>query len=511
MNRPSKRLIVLAALVAALSLLPVVYLVFRSAQAGPEAWEVFLRPSVWKVFFNSALLAAVTTTGAIALGVPLAWLTTRTDLPLRRLWSVVLILPLAMPSYIAAYAFIALLAHRLDWLYGLPGTAIVITLINYPFVMLTVRAALQRMDPSLEEAAQGLGCPQRQVIWRVTLPHLRPSITSGSLLVALYTLSDFGSPALMQFNAFTRVIYTQYRASFNRNSAALTALLLVVLTIVILMAESRLRGRARFERSSSTAQRKAQPIRLGRWRWAAFAWCSAVASAALLVPIGVIIFWTLRGLRHQQALNLEWEPILNSLLAAALAGGTAVVAAMPIVVLSVRYRGRIISILDRLTYVGNALPGIVIALSLVFFGARHAPWIYQTLPMLVFAYVIRFLPQAVGSIRGNMLQVPPRFEEAARSLGKKRFATFATVTLPMLAPGILAGAALVFLTTIKELPVTLLLSPAGFNTLVMEVWSTASEGLFSQASPPALLIIAVSAFSIGLILRQERRGGLGRS
>jgi iron(III) transport system permease protein len=230
-----------------------------------------------------------------------------------------------------------------------------------------------------------------------------------------------------------------------------------------------------------------------------------------VLPVGVILYWTARGLRNQQNLNLKWEPILNSLLAAALAGGTAVVAAMPIVVLAVRYRGRLVSFLDRLTYVGNALPGIVIALSLVFFGARHAPWIYQTLPMLIFAYVIRFLPQAVGSIRGNMLQVPPRFEEAARSLGKKRFAAFATVTLPMLAPGILAGGALVFLTTIKELPVTLLLSPAGFNTLVMEVWSTASEGLFSQASPPALLIIVVSALSIGLILRQERRGGYGRS
>lgn len=501
----------LAVLVAALSLLPVVYLLFRSAQAGPDAWRIFLRPSVWKVFLNSALLALVTTVSSILLGVPLAWLTTRTNLPLRRYWSVALILPLAMPSYIAAYAFIALLAHRLSWLYGLPGTAIVITLINYPFVMLTVRATLLRMDPSLEEAAQGLGCPQHKVFWRVTLPHLRPSITSGSLLVALYTLSDFGSPALMQFNAFTRVIYTQYRASFNRNNAALTALLLVVLTILILTVESLLRGRARFDRSSPTAQRRARPIDLGRWRWPAFAWCFAVSFASLVLPVGVILYWTARGLRNQQNLNLEWEPILNSLLAAALAGGTAVVAAMPIVVLAVRYRGRLVSFLDRLTYVGNALPGIVIALSLVFFGARHAPWIYQTLPMLIFAYVIRFLPQAVGSIRGNMLQVPPRFEEAARSLGKKRFAAFATVTLPMLAPGILAGGALVFLTTIKELPVTLLLSPAGFNTLVMEVWSTASEGLFSQASPPALLIIVVSALSIGLILRQERRGGYGRS
>jgi iron(III) transport system permease protein len=129
--------------------------------------------------------------------------------------------------------------------------------------------------------------------------------------------------------------------------------------------------------------------------------------------------------------------------------------------------------------------------------------------MLVFAYVIRFLPQSVGTIRGNMLQVPPRLEEAARSLGKKRFEAFARVTLPLLAPGILAGAALVFLTTIKELPVTLLLSPAGFDTLVMQVWSSASEGLFSRASPPALLIILVSGLSVGLILRRERRGGFG--
>lgn len=509
MNRPSKRLVALAVLIAAVSLLPIAYLLIRSAGAGLEAWKIFLRPGVWRVFGNSALLALVTTSASVAIGVPVAWLTARSDLPGRRFWSVVLILPLAMPSYIAAYAFIALLAHRVPWLYGLPGTAMVITLINYPFVVLTVRAALQRMDPSLEEAAQGLGCPQRSVFRRVTLPHLRPSIASGALLVALYTLSDFGSPALLQYNAFTRVIYTQYQASFNRNSAALTALLLVVLTLLILTAESMLRGRSRLDRSSSAAQRRARPVPLGPLRWPAFAFCSAVAGAGLVLPIGVILYWTARGLGQRRPLNLAWEPVLNSLLASALAGATAVLAALPIVVLAVRYRGRIVSMLDRVTYVGNALPGIVIALSLVFFGARHVPWLYQTLPMLIFAYVIRFLPQAVGGIRSNMLQVSPRLEEAARSLGKKRLAAFTLVTLPLLAPGILAGAALVFLTTIKELPVTLLLSPAGFDTLVMEVWSTASEGLFSQASPPALLIILVSALSVGLILGQERRGGYG--
>lgn len=506
MQRPPIGLVGLSILIAACVMLPVVYLLIRAAGVGSEAWSILARPSIWRVFVNSAVLAAIVSVASIAIGVPLALITARTDVPLRAFWSVVLVLPLALPSYIAAYAFIGLLAGRWPALYGLPGTALVISLINYPFVLLTVRASIARMDPSLEEAARGLGCRKREVFWKVTLPHLRPSMASGGLLVALYALSDFGTPSLMQFSTFTRAIYTQYSASFNRNTAALLALALVVLTLVLLTAEMFTRGRARYYKTSSSTQRKIRIVRLGRLRWPAFALCALVFFVSLVCPVGALLYWLAEGMSHGQSLNLTWMPIFNSVLAATLAAFAATAAALPVVFLAVRYKGLWVRSFDRLTYIGNALPGIVIGLALVFFGARHVPWLYQTLPMLVFGYTIRFLPQSVGSLRSSMLQIPPRLEEASLSLGHKRLATFGRVTLPLLTPGLLAGAALVFLTTIKELPLTLLLRPTGYETLVSEVWYAASEGLFSQASPPALLLVAVSGFSVMILLFQERRG-----
>ena len=510
-SRPPRLLLAFALLVVGFALLPIVYLIIRAAGAGPEGWGLFGRPRVWGILRNSSLLAVTTTGVSVLLGVPLAWLTARTDLPLRRFWTVVSILPLALPSYIGAYALIALLGSRV---YGFPGTALVISFINYPFVVLSVRAALQRMDPSLEEAAMGLGETRREVFRRVTLPQLRPAIGAGGLLVALYTLSDFGTPALMQFRTFTQVIYTRYRGTFDRESAALIALMLVALTIVVLVAESLTRGRARYHRSASGTQRPAPTVELGIWKWPAFAYCSTLATVSLGVPIGVIVYWGLVGLANDQPLNLPFALVSNSVAVALAAAAVAVVASFPVVFLAVRYRGRLVSALDRATYLGNALPGIVIALSLVFFSARLLSvdafaWIYQSFPLLIFAYVVRFLPQSVGCIRTSLVQVPPKLEEAARGLGRSRISAFLSVTVPLLWPGILAGAALVFLTTIKELPVTLLLSPTGFETLVTEIWTNVSDARFSQASPPALLLIAVSGLSIMVILRQERRGQYG--
>ncbi len=506
-----------AGMVGAFALLPVAYLIWRTIGAGSEAWELLRRPSVLRVFGNSALLMAATTALSVVIGVPLAWLTVRSDLPFRRFWSVAAILPLAIPSYIMAYAFIALLGphgtlakameplgvKELPDLYGFPGTALVIALINYPFVVLSVRAALHRMDPALEEAAMGLGRTRREIFLRVILPQLRPAMVAGGLLVALYTLSDFGAPALMQFKTFTQVIYVQY--SVDRTSAAVTALALVALTVVILFAETLSQGRGRFYRSVPAAQKPPKIVHLGRWRWPAVGFCAAMLLVSVGLPIFALVWWLAVGLAHHQPLAIQPALIVNSVLAAFLAAAVAVAAGLPVVVLAVRRKGRLAALIDRSTYAGNALPGIVIALSLVFFGSK-IPWLYQTLPLLIFAYVARFLPQSVGAMKTGLLQLNPRIEEAARGLGHPPAFVFFTVTLPLLLPGILAGGALVFLTTIKELPITLLLHPTGFDTLVGEIWWTSSQGLFSQASPPALLLVGVSALSIAVILRQERRG-----
>ena len=178
-------------------------------------------------------------------------------------------------------------------------------------------------------------------------------------------------------------------------------------------------------------------------------------------------------------------------------------AAVPIAVLAVRFPSKLSASLERLTYVGYALPGIVVALSLVFFGARYAPWLYQTRAMLVFAYAVLFLPQAVGNVRATLLQVNPHLEEAARSLGRGRTRTLLEVTLPLVRSGFITGAAIVFLTSMKELPATLLLSPIEFNTLATRIWSWTTEAFFAQAAPYALLLVLVSSLSVGILLSQE--------
>jgi iron(III) transport system permease protein len=508
-------------MITALALLPLVYLLVRAAGASPRAWDLLVQPRTLAIAANSLALTMAVTAASILLAVPLAWLLVRTDLPGRRLWTVALVLPLVIPSYVGAFTLLAMLGpkgmlqgllapmgvQRLPEMYGFPGAWLALTLFSYPYVLLTVAASLRRMDASLEEAAASLGYTPWRTLGRVTIPLLRPAIAAGGLLVALYTLSDFGAVSLLRFNAFTQAIYTQYRASFDRSFAALLALQLVLLTLALLWAEHRARGRGQISRASGTGGRSPRIVRLGRWRWIALGFAGAVVVFALVLPVAVMVDWLLAGLRNGETWRPLWRATLNSLGAAGLAAAVTVLAALPIAVLVVRYPGRLTRWLERGSTIGYGLPGVVIGLSLVFFGARYVPALYQTLPLLVFAYAVRFLPQALGSTRGSLLQVNPRLREAARGLGLSPAQTWLRVTLPLVRPGLLAGAALVFLTTIKELPVTLMLAPTGFTTLATEIWSATAEAFYARAALPALLLVAVSSLSIGLLLSQDRDHG----
>lgn len=512
-----------AAVVAVAMLLPPIYLVVRTAGAGEEALGLLLQERTALVLLRTVLLALSVTAATACLAIPLAWLTVRTDLPLRGLWSVLTVLPLVVPSYVGGFVLVAafgprgMLQHllsgplgveRLPEIYGFPGAWLALTLFTYPYILLSVRAALWGLDPALEEAARSLGHSPRATFFRVTLRYLKPAVAAGALLVALYTLSDFGAVSLLRFDSFTRQIYVQYQASFDRTLAAVFSLVLVALTVSVLMAESKARGRYKYYRISVGTVRPAGVVRLGRWRWPALAFCGSVVLFALVVPVSVLLYWLAQGFRAVGAMHMVWKAALNSALASGLAALVTVTLALPVAILAVRYPRPLSSLLERLSYTGFALPGIVIALSLVFFGIRIAYPFYQTLAMLIFAYMVLFLPQAVGSARASLLQVSPRLEEAARSLGHSLPGALARITIPLVRPGLLAGAALVFLTVMKELPATLLLSPIGFDTLATEVWNATSEGLFAQAAVPALLLIAVSSAAVALLVSQEKRGRL---
>jgi iron(III) transport system permease protein len=396
--------------------------------------------------------------------------------------------------------------ERLPEIYGFPGAMLTITLVSFPYVLLALQASMRGLDPCLEEASRSLGRGPWDTFRRVTLPHLRPAIAAGALLVALYSLRDFGAVSLLRYETFTWAIYLQYQTSFDRMAAAALSMVLVVLAVVILFIEVRTRGRARYHRSTGGVARPPAYTGLGRWRWPALGFCALVVLLSLIMPISVLGYWLLRGVSAGELLRLALSSALNSGYISGLAAIVTAAAALPVGILVVRYSGHISGLLERATYVGFALPGIVIALALVFFGANYATPIYQTVGLLIFAYVILFLPQAVGSIRSSLLQVSSRVEEAARSLGGTPLRVLVTVTLPLVRPGILAGAALVFLTTMKELPATLLLSPIGFKTLATSIWSATSEAFFARAAVPALLLILVSSVPMAFLVIRERRG-----
>lgn len=513
-------LTLLAGAVAAAVLFPLVWVV-ASALDAEGARQLLTRPSVWQVSINSALMTAIVTITCIFIGVPAAYLVTRTDLPFRRAFTVLLALPLVIPSYIGAFTYVSafgprgtfqdlllpLGVERIPSIYGLQGAVLILTLYTYPYVFLTTRAALKSMDTRLVDAARTLRHTQWEAFRRIVVPQITPAVGAGSLLVALYTLSDFGTPAIMRYDVFTRVIWVVYGDVLGggRDLAALLSLQVVAVTLVILAIESRVSGEGV---QSSRAGGRATRVALGRWRWPAAAAAGTVVLLALAIPLAVLGTWLANtGNVTAEAVGFTPRSVLNSVGVAGVAALVAALASIPVAYLASMYDARIGHVFERATYVGYAVPGIVMGLALVFFASRYGGALYREgvilLPLLVFAYVVRFLPQAVGSTHASFTQVGASLPEAARTLGHSPLETFRRVTLPLVAPGIVAGAALVFLTTMKELPATLMLRPASFNTLVTRLWTAYQAGYVGEAAFPALALLVVSGVSMALILRME--------
>ena len=223
---------------------------------------------------------------------------------------------------------------------------------------------------------------------------------------------------------------------------------------------------------------------------------------ALGAPMLILVYWAIRGVAAGEPLTLLWSATWNSVYVSIFAAMVSVSLALPLAGLVVRHGGRLSALVERLTFVGFALPGIVVALALVFLGINVLINIYQTLFLLVFGYVMLFLPAALNPLRTSLLQVSPRLEEVARSLGKRPLTVMATITIPLLWPSLIAASALVFLLTMKELPVTLILSPPGFTTLATSIWSAASEAFFARAAVASLLLILATAFPLIWLLRK---------
>lgn len=512
-------LLIPAIIVGLLLVSPVVYLFVRVAEADRDALDLIFNRRTLDTLLRSLQLMAIVSVASLLISLPLAWLTVCTDLPFRRFWSIATALPLVIPSYVGAMTIIEALGprgmlqgwlepfgvDRLPAIYGLHGAAFTLTMLSFPYTLLALRTALWGIDPALEESSRMLGHGRWSTFFRVTLPQLRPAAAAGSLLVALYTLSDFGAVTLLRFSSFTMVIYNQYQLAFDRTLAAATALVLVAVALLLVVLEAISRGRSRYYKASSGASRRSGLVQLGRWRWPALAFCSLVVLLSLALPLGVLVKLFLGGVASGANFDTVWQASWNSIKASGIAMVVTVLAATPIVILSVRRGGSLVGLIERTSYMGFALPGIVVALSLVFLGIRYANPLYQSMYMLQLGYVILFFPVAFAALRTALLQVNPHLEEAARSLGKGGIPAFITITLPLLRAGIVTGCALVFLLTMKELPATLILGPTGFKTLATMTWSDAESALMARSALSGMMLILSAAVPMAAIMYWERR------
>ncbi|HVF31812.1 MAG TPA: iron ABC transporter permease [Acidimicrobiales bacterium] len=507
-RRPPAGLVAVGLLVAGVMALPVAHLALRAAEAEDPA-AVLGRARVGSAVASTVLLAVTVTAASATLGVALAWLLERTDLPGRRLLGAWAALPLVVPTYVAAVALKDAfgpnaLVVEVPGIVGFSGAAASLTLSTFPYVLLLVRAALASGDPALEEAARSLGDDRRRVLWRVVLPQLRPALAAGSLLVFLYVLSDFGAVTILRYETITLRIFAEYRTSFDRAPAALLGLVLVGLTVAAILLERLLRGRGAAARM--VAGSRPPPRRpLGPWRWPAVALVLAVGALGTGVPVLVLAYRTFIARSRVLDPDIVVRAAGTSIGLAVAAAIVAVTLAVPVATLGARFRSRFTSTVESLSSAGYALPGLVIALALVFFAANYLPGLYQTASLVVVAYVIRFFPEALGAARSGLVGLDPAVEEAARSLGDGRLSVARRVTVPLIRRSLVGGGLLVFLTSMKELPATLLLRPAGVDTLATRVWTGAAEGRFAQAAPAALVLVLLSGLALSL-LRDDRAG-----
>ncbi|UTR13403.1 iron ABC transporter permease [Salipaludibacillus sp. LMS25] len=519
-NPPGTILLVIGLLVALTMSIPIVYVVWQSLSAGEESWKRLLGNRIPELLWSTLSLTAAVTGAAVIIGMSLAWLVIRTDLPGKKLWQWMLALPLVIPPYVGAVTYIIVFGpsgwltnvwNDTSWLtslvgnfpfkiYSFFGAFIVLTLFTYPYAFLITIASLRRLNRNFEEVARSQGMSPMQVFLKVTLPFLRPAIGAGAVLISLYVLSDFGAVAMLRYVTFTAAIYYQ-RAGFDIPSASVLSLVLILLTILILWLESFTRKRRHFYQTSNTFL-EPDIIKLEKWKPAAFIYVSAIFSLAVVLPLVVLIYWTVIGTSLGTIDASFFKYTWNSIKVSGLAAILCMFLATPIIYLKSRHPSVISQGIDRLSYAGYALPGVIVALGMIFIFNNHIPTLYNTFYMIAIAFVVRFLPQAMQSGEASLSLVSPRVDEAARSLGSPAWKTMLTVIIPSILPGILAGGALVFVSSIKELPATLMLRPPGFDTLAVRVYYEASEALYHQAAPAALLIVLVSIIPLHFLLKK---------
>ncbi|RON56493.1 ABC transporter permease [Pseudomonas frederiksbergensis] len=515
--------------IAALVLLPLSVLFFSWQTIDQQIWSHLWDTQMPRLLGNTLTLVVGVGIGVTLLGVSLAWLTSLCEFPGRRWLDWALMLPFAIPAYVLAFVFVGLLDFagpvqtlmrewfgsglRLPRVRSTGGVILVLVLVFYPYVYLLARTAFLAQGKGLMEAARVLGQSPWQAFWRVALPMARPAIGAGVALALMETLADFGAVSVFNFDTFTTAIYKTWYGFFSLSTAAQLASLLLLVVMVVLYGERRARGANRA--SNERPRVKALYHLHGFKALAATGWCGLVFACAFVIPMLQLVVWFWQ--RGRFDLDERYAGLIIHTL---YLGGMAALITVSVALLLAFARRlaptRVIRSGVSLANLGYALPGSVLAVSIMLAFSYldrelvvplwGKPLLLGSLSALIVAYLVRFIAVAYGPLESSLARIRPSLPEAARSLGVSGPRLFFKVYLPLLLPGTLSAALLVFVDVLKEMPATLLMRPFGWDTLAVRIFEMTSEGEWARASLPALTLVLVGLLPvIGLIRRSAHR------
>ncbi|MGY4101269.1 ABC transporter permease [Nocardia sp. R16R-3T] len=501
-GRPGPLVTTIAVLLVAATFVPLGYIVSTVFSTGlHEAAELVFRPRVGDLLRNTAGLVIVTVPICVVLGIALAWVVERTNVPGAAWWGPVFAAPLAVPAFVNSYGWVSVFPT----MHGLWAGVVISTMSYFPLVYLPAAATLRRLDPAVEESARALGSGPVAVFTRVVLPQLRLAILGGALLISLHLLAEYGAFVMIRFDTFTTAIFEQYQSSFAGPAGSMLAGVLVLCCLVLFAAEAGARGRARYARIGGGAPRAAVRVALGPATIPVLLAFAGVIVGSIGVPLWTIVRWLRIGGARVWDFTEIGTALGQTVGLAAMAALLTTLCAFPVAWIAVRSTSAFARIVEGANYITSALPGIVIALAMVTVTIRWAPPLYQTVTMVVAAYVLLSLPRALVSVRAGLAQVPVGLEEVSRSLGHSGPVTFLRVTLRLTAPAAASAAALVFVAVATELTATLLLAPSGTRTLAMRFWSLSGELDYAAAAPYALIMIVAAVPVTYLLFTQSRK------
>ena len=525
---------ILIALVVAAPIL-VVFLAWL--QPSSEVWQHLVQNVLGRIIGNTIILMLGVGVGVFLLGVSLAALVAMCDFPGRRFFDWALMLPLAIPAYVFAFVYVGLLDFSGPLQSGLRnllgverlwfppirstgGVIMVMTLAFYPYVYMLARTAFISQGRSMFETGRIHGLSPVRAFIKLTLPMARPAIAAGLALALMETLADFGAVAIFNYNTFTTAIYKAWFGLFSLPAAAQLASLLLLFVAIALVTEQTMRGKARFHTSHKGQYE--QRYRLSGWhQWAAVGFAGLVLTVAFIIPMIQLLMWL-----WQSALaDLDRRYLgffTNTLFLGALAAAVTALVAVILAYTSRLQPDRLIRGAVRFATLGYALPGSVLAVGImlsfvwidreilgpllaVFTGSAKSVLTGTLLAMLL-AYVVRFLAVAYGPVDSGFETLKPSILQAARSLGANNWAILWRVSVPILRPGMLTAALLVFVEVMKEMPATLLLRPFGWDTLATRIFEMTSEGEWERAALPAVTLVIAGLLPVVLLVRRTAAG-----